>query len=267
MSCQKNTISRYSKWHDITPPKNAISCHDNTISQVSLLRYRGVPWYRRVPHDVALVNLPDVDVFYGNDCIKLHHTTLLQRYISLYTALPRYDEGCCCYIHVHRFFRSVKLTVCWFLQSERWVLWLFWSCDGSDQWYCSHVGKSTHRCNDGSWNRHAYVGFVYGYAKDDIQHMFQVALRKGANHCSEFSLWIVLHMLDSMWNRMKVWLVAWKPHDVCLRGNDVLINFFGRASLWKGKGTVMPFRFMTAQRKCLCKHGWRRSGPMTSSGG
>ena len=56
-------------------------------------------------------------VFYGNDCKQLNHTTFLQRYISLYTELPWYDEGRYCNIPVHRFARSVKLTVCWFLPS------------------------------------------------------------------------------------------------------------------------------------------------------
>ena len=59
---------------------------------------------------------------------QLRHTTFLQRYISFYTALSRYDEGFCCNIPVDgfvRFARSEKLTECWFLPSEHGVSSLF----------------------------------------------------------------------------------------------------------------------------------------------
>ena len=51
-------------------------------------------------------------MFYGNAGIQLHHTTFLQHYISLYTALSGYDEGCCCIVPVHRYASSVKITQC-----------------------------------------------------------------------------------------------------------------------------------------------------------
>ena len=102
------------------------------------------------------------------------------------------------------------------------------SCDGSE--HCRHESRSIRSCNYGTWNRQMpCIRWIRLWIwKDEFQDKFQVALRKVKdwieNHRGDVSLWFVVHMSGSMWSWMKVWLVAWKTHNVCLRGNDAWLN-------------------------------------------
>ena len=111
------------------------------------------------------------------NAVSFRLRTFLQALLTLYTALPKYDEACSRNIPVDRFARSVKvtglilnvsflhqntglqamtvlLTAVTIVSTQRGVLTF------------AMIALVKDKC-------HGYVGFLNGYAKDDFQHKFQ----------------------------------------------------------------------------------------------